>query len=100
MMAQLTIRGVPEDIKRELEHRARAAGLSVNRLVLNMLADRARPTAEEKTRRREAIRRLAGSWTPEEIAHFKERLAEMRRIDEEMWDDEAIAGHVRIHRTH
>ena len=100
MMAQLTVRGVPEDVKEELERRARELGLSLNRVALNLLCEGARPTEADKARRRAALQRLVGSWTPDEVAEFKERLAEMRRIDEEMWDGEAVAGHVRVHRTH
>jgi plasmid stability protein len=97
-MAQLTVRGVPEDVKEYFERRARREGLSVNRVVLNQLCTAA--AADEKQARvRAAVARLAGSWTTEEIAEFKERLAEMRQVDEEMWHGEAAAGHVSVHQA-
>jgi len=82
-MAQLTVRGVPEDAKRELERRAKAAGLSVSRLLLNMIGDGTRPTAEEKARRRAALQRFVGMWTKEEADEFRKRIADMERVDKE-----------------
>jgi plasmid stability protein len=95
-MAQLTVRGVPDDVKKELERRARAEGLSVNRVVVNMLRENVR-AEQEKARRRQALRRFVGSWSKEDVAELKERLAEMRQIDEDMWREEATAGHVGVH---
>ena len=95
-MAQLTVRGVPDDIKQELEREARAEGLSVNRLLLDVLR-LGLTRAQEVKARRQALERFVGTWTKEEVAEFNERLAEMRQIDEEMWRDEAPAGNVGLH---
>lgn len=83
-MAQLTVRGVPEDVKKYLERRAKQEGLSVNRVVLDGLRQMAR-TDEERARRRKALQRFVGMWTHEEAEEVRQRLADTEQIEEEMW---------------
>lgn len=83
-MAQLTVRGVPEDLKKEIELEAKEEGLSLNRMTLETLRlglERAREVRE----RTKALERFVGIWTPEHAEEVRARIAEMRQIDEELW---------------
>jgi plasmid stability protein len=83
-MAQLTVRGVPEDLKQGLEREAKDEGLSLNRMALEALR-LGLTQAQEVKARRQALERFVGMWTHEEAAEVRQRLADTERIDEEMW---------------
>jgi len=79
MAKQLTIRGVSEEVGERLETLSRAQGLSVNTLVLQILA--AAVGVDERRRR---LSRYV-TWTPEDLAEFNEALAAQRPIDDPLW---------------
>jgi hypothetical protein len=75
MAKQLTIRGVSEEIGRSLKSLSRARGLSVNAIVLDILA--AAVGVDE--RRRKLARHV--TWNAEDLAEFSEALAAQRPVD-------------------
>lgn len=79
MAKQLTIRGVPDEVRRRLESLGKARGQSLNATVLEIL-DRAFDVDE----RRRRLARYA-TWTAEDLQEFEETLAAQRVIDVELW---------------
>jgi len=82
-MVQLTVRGVPEDIKRALEQRAKEQGLSVNRVVLGLVCRGLGRRLDGKPHRPRNLERYFGTWTEEKARAFEERLADQSRVEEE-----------------
>lgn len=84
-MTQLTIRDVDERLGEALKQEAESLGLSVNRLVLQLL----RESVGLLPRRAPAIYtdldHLAGTWSAEEAAQFERQLTEQRPIDDALW---------------
>jgi len=74
-MAQLTIRGVPEDVMVALKQLAKEQGISVNRLVLGMICEYLGYDIHGKPLRRRDLNRLAG-------IRSKEMLAGQSRVDD------------------
>ncbi|HUP25203.1 MAG TPA: hypothetical protein VNB06_19980 [Thermoanaerobaculia bacterium] len=79
MAKQLTIRGVPDEVRRRLESLGRARGQSLNATLLEIL-DRAFDVDE----RRRRLARYA-TWTADDLQEFEKTLAAQRVIDVELW---------------
>ena len=82
-MRHLTIRQVPDELARALETEKRRRGASLNRTVLELLAEAldlgsARP-------RRNGLGALAGTWSEAELAQFERSVALTEQIDDELW---------------
>lgn len=86
-LGAITLRQLPPVLAAELLRRSRAAGLSLNRLVIELLAERlglaGEPPAHERPT--DTIDQLAGAWNRDEAAAFDRALAETRRVDDELW---------------
>jgi hypothetical protein len=82
-MKHLTIRNLPTDISRALEKEKRRRGTSLNQTVIDVLGERLGVSAPEA--RRNGLKRLAGTWTAEEVAAFHESFAAVEQVDEELW---------------
>ena len=82
-MKQLAVHGVDEYLSNVLKREAEVRGLSVNKLVLQLL----RESVELSPRSRPVIYTdldyLAGTWSDEEAAVFEHRLAQQRALDSE-----------------
>ncbi|MDQ3380198.1 MAG: hypothetical protein M3546_07725 [Actinomycetota bacterium] len=81
-MRHLTIRHVPADLARALDEEKRRRGNSLNRTVLELLAQ---ALGLSTGRRTNGLRDLAGRWTNEELAEFERAVALTEQIDEELW---------------
>lgn len=79
MPKQLTIRSVPDEVKRRLESISRSRGQSVNTTVLQILEE-----ALGTHQRKQRLMKYA-TWNEEDLAEFQEILADQRRIDDELW---------------
>ena len=80
MKRQYTIRDVPASVDAALRRKARAEGMSLNAVALEVLEKglglEAEPVFED-------LDHLAGSW--QEDPAFDRAVAEFEKIDEEMW---------------
>ena len=81
-MRHLTIRHVPADLARALDEEKRRRGNSLNRTVLELLAQ---ALGLSTGRRTNGLRDLAGRWTNEELAEFERAVALTEQIDKELW---------------
>ena len=78
---QYTIRGIPAVVDDALRARARAAGKSLNEVVVDALALGAGVTAGPRKRR--DLADLAGRWMPDE--GVESALAAQDEPDEDLW---------------
>lgn len=79
MPAQMTIRGVPPDVTKQLRAMARERGTSINNIVIELLNK-----ALGRSARRAALERYV-TWTDADRAEFDATLAEQRKIDPDLW---------------
>jgi hypothetical protein len=75
---QYTIRGVPCEVDRELRRKAKLRKQSLNRLILDQLAE-----ATTGAERHEDFSDLVGQWTADPA--FDRVIAAERQIDREKW---------------
>jgi hypothetical protein len=76
---QLTIRGVPGEVKHRLESLGKARGQSLNAMVLEILDQ-----AFDVDARRRRLGRYA-TWTADDLQDFERALGAQRVIDTELW---------------
>jgi plasmid stability protein len=79
MPAQLTIRGLSEELSRRLTRLSRERGQSINTTVLVILED-----ALDSQARRRRLARYA-TWTPADMKEFDDTLADQRVVDDDLW---------------
>ena len=79
---QLTLRGIPADLYRELKAEARRLRTSINRVILDRILPR-----KEKKREGAAsdLLSLAGTWDRARVEDFEKQIKGHRRIDPELW---------------
>ena len=82
-MRQLTIRHVPPELASALEAEKRRRGASLNRIVLELLAQAL--GVSRGGRRSNGLARFAGTWTQEEFEEFEKAIEFTEQIDEELW---------------
>ncbi len=82
-MKALTIRNVPRRLGEALEREKRRRGASLNQTVLDLLSQCVGVGGSQV--RRNGLARLAGTWTPEEYAHFEAAVAPTELLDDELW---------------
>ena len=78
----LTVRDVPGDVARALEHERRRSGRSLNRTVIDLLA---RALGLEGGAKSNGLERLAGAWSKEDLAEFEAATKCFGEIDEAIW---------------
>jgi len=86
-MKQMTIRGIPEEVKKVVKKEAERKGLSLNRAFISVLERAAAGKSPEKKKRvlHHDLDRLSGLWSREESAAFEKSLRGQRKMDEELW---------------
>jgi hypothetical protein len=84
-MTQLTVRDVDERLGEALKREADARGMSVNRLVLQLLRESLGLAPSSELAAYTDLDHLAGTWSAEDAAEFERRLAGQRSIDESLW---------------
>ena len=82
-MKYLTVRDLPPELAEALEQEKRRRGGSLNQTVLDLLAGGL--GVAPGTQRSNGLRRLAGTWTAEDLARFEAAVAATEEIDEELW---------------
>jgi hypothetical protein len=79
MEPQLTVRGVPSEVRRRLTNLSRTRGDSVNTTILRILEQ-----AVGTDGRRRQLEQYA-TWNADDAADFDRALAEQRTIDADLW---------------
>ena len=86
-MKAVTLRGLPPDIADAIRKEANRKGMSLNKAVISLLANRMGVREKKKNRqtRHDELDDLAGSWSKKEAAEFEKSLAAQRTIDLDLW---------------
>lgn len=79
----LTIRGIDDMLLSSMRKTASARGISMNRLVLDILSEALLTSGPR--RRVDDLAALAGSWSDADMVEFDVAVAGFDRIDEGMW---------------
>jgi len=79
----LTVRNVPEDVARELEHERKRHGVSLNQVVVDTLR---KGLGLGQPRKSNGLGALAGKWNKKEFDAFERNVRDVNEtIDEELW---------------
>ena len=82
-MKHITVRNVPGDVAEALDAERRRRGKSLNETVIDLLSQGLGVGGAD--RRRNGLRRLAGTWSAREQARFEAAVAPFEKVDEELW---------------
>ena len=83
MIAQMTLRQVPEAVEKGLRLRARKEGHSLNRSAIELL-EKALGIRAIDARKRD-LSHFAGQWSHEECRTFERNMRVFEKIDAEVW---------------
>ena len=83
MIAQMTLRQVPDEVAKGLRARARKGGRSLNRTAIEMLEQALGVRARDAKKR--DLSRFAGQWSREERQAFERHTHVFEKIDAEVW---------------
>ena len=81
--SHLTVRNVPPDLARALEQEKLRRGTSLNRTVLDLLAQALGVAATSEYDN--GLGDFAGGWTQEEYEAFEKTVSVFEKVDEELW---------------
>ncbi len=85
-MANLSVRGVAEKSLQRIKQTAKRRGVSVNRLITDMLnAETGLTPAANQFTAYHDLDKLAGTWSAAEARAFEEATASFGQIDEGLW---------------
>ena len=84
MMAQMTLRRIPDEVEKGLRARARKTGHSLNRTAVELLRDALGVGRAADARRRD-LSGFAGQWDRAEAGEFERNTRIFERIDPEVW---------------
>jgi plasmid stability protein len=82
-MTQLTIRGISDELERELRLRADRERTSLNKTVVSLL--RKATGLDQAEKRKRDLSFAAGSWDEAEAAEFDRAARFFEELDEELW---------------
>ena len=86
-MKQITLRSIPENVKKTITKEAERKGVSLNKAIISLL-ERA-VGGEKPAKKKKALYHdldyLAGLWSREEAAGFDKSLKTQRKVDSELW---------------
>ena len=85
-MKQITLRSIPENVKKTVKKEAERKGVSLNKAIISLLERAAgAKVPEEKKVLYHDLDHLAGLWSREEAASFDKTLKAQRKVDVELW---------------
>lgn len=86
-MKQLTIRGIPDAVEREIRKMARQKGISLNKAALAVLekAGGAKRRGTGKAHLYHDLDHLCGVWDKRQADEMERHVALHREIDEALW---------------
>jgi protein involved in temperature-dependent protein secretion len=86
-MKQITIRSIPDEVKKTVQKEAEKKGVSLNKAIISLLERAVGSKTAEKKKRvlYHDLDHLAGLWSREEAASFDKALKAQRKVDAELW---------------
>jgi hypothetical protein len=84
-MKTVTLRNIPPALDRMINARRNAKGMSLNKVVLNLLEEHLGSSGTPKSSEHQDLDDLAGSWSKQEADAFDKTLARQRSIDKDLW---------------
>jgi len=82
--AQITLRGLPTQLLKELKSEARRRKVSVNQVLLDRLSPQSESSLEGAC---SELLTLSGTWDAERLRDFENASKGLRPIDSELWED-------------
>ena len=82
----ITLRNLPEPVAQAVRERAAKYHLSLNKAVIRLLEEATGETAAGRPRRQRDLSEFVGAWTKKQADEFNRALAEIRKIDPEIWE--------------
>ncbi len=83
MIAQMTLRNIPDRVAKGLRAKARKSGCSINRTTVELL-QQALGESRGNTRKRD-LSHLAGQWDAQECREFEQAIKRFEQVDDEVW---------------
>jgi len=83
MIAQMTLRRVPDEVRKGLRATAQKTGRSLNRAAIDLLEEALGIRSKEAKKR--DLSHLAGQWDRDECRLFERNTRVFDRIDAEVW---------------
>jgi plasmid stability protein len=85
-MKQITLRSIPDEVKKMVRKEAERKGVSVNKAIIDLLELSVGTKAPEKKKRvmYHDLDHLAGIWSQKEYASFDKTLKTQRKVDAEL----------------
>src|SRR3970040_2551372 len=86
-MKQITIRSIPDEVKKTVQKEAERKGVSLNKAIISLL-ERAMGTKTPEKKKRvlyHDLDHLAGRWSREEAVSLAKTLKAQRKVDAELW---------------
>jgi hypothetical protein len=86
-MKQITLRSIPENVKKTVKKEAERKGVSLNKAIISLLEKAVGgPTTEKKKKALyHDLDHLAGLWSREEASVFDKSLKTQRKVNAELW---------------
>ena len=84
-MKAITLRNIPADVARAVERRASREGQSLNKAVLELVAEGAGLKNRARKVRHTDLDSLFGTWSKKQADGFDRHLRELRTVDPEVW---------------
>jgi hypothetical protein len=86
-MKQITIRSIPDEVKKTVQKEAAEKGVSLNKAIISLLelAVGTKVPGKKKRVLYNDLDHLAGLWSREEAAEFDKNLTAQRKVDTELW---------------
>jgi hypothetical protein len=84
-MKAITLRNIPPDVARAVERRASREGESLNKAVLELVAEGAGLKKRTRKVRHTDLDSLFGTWSKKQADAFDRQLRGLRTIDAEVW---------------
>ena len=84
-MKAITLRNIPADVARAVERRASRESQSLNKAVLELVAEGAGLKNRARKVRHTDLDSLFGTWSKKQADAFDRQLRELRTVDPEVW---------------
>lgn len=84
-MANISVRGVEDGSLRRLKQAARRRGISLNRLITDMLNSQTGGNAASRAVEHADLDKLAGTWSARDESEFRRGTAGFEQVDEDLW---------------